>query len=99
MEDLREWLLRLNYTSKGALINGALTGSENLLRSTTALKKFLLGVGQPLEPDPWNLYYNDPEEVHFIAGSQQIEPTITQASNSTNVSTGSTTTEQLWVQV
>jgi len=34
-------------------------------------KEFLLGVGQPWEPDPWDPCYDDPEEVDFIAASQQ----------------------------
>ena len=34
-------------------------------------KQFLLGVGQPWKPDPWDPCYDDPEEVDFIAASQQ----------------------------
>ena len=57
-------------------------------------KKFLLGLGHPWEPEPWDSCYDDDDaDADFIAASQQFESTMSQTSESFNGCVTATTTK------
>ena len=57
-------------------------------------KQFLLGLGHPWEPEPWDSCYDDDDEdADFIAASQQFESTMSQTSESFNGCVTATTTK------
>jgi len=44
-------------------------------------RRFLLGLGEPFEPNPWDIRFSDSEddEKDFLMASQMVEKELTQA--------------------